>query len=255
MKRLSDGMKRLLPSSPRTEVGGTCVLVVCSPECAELGDGTKALVLRGRRSGSFAYGGETLHGRGYHLRVGLLSQGAAEWTIEGNRSSMRIRSAIDSICQLDLDFGKASLANPVNVWGTIQKPEWAQRFALHADGTLGPAALHELVLGVCAQDDDPHLRRVVLVHRDDVSHRLVFSSPPEALEQHRAAEAELAARAAPPNLPGKQTTVMILKSPPCTWLGAGRKALVVEGAPYGHEFSHGGSTMHGRGQQLRNGPV
>ena len=249
---------RATPRSRADNFGGTptFVMAIRSP-AACLGDGLKALVLRGRRQGSWPHEGTTLHGRGFNLRVGPAAE-AAEWVSEGTSSNMRIRAASDRVCNLDLDHGRCALDNSVNVWGTLEKPEWAQRFVLQPDGTLSPVSSvsGELVLGVAIEDEeDPHCKPVVLVRRSDEARRLIFggAAHAQAMEAHRAAEAALAS-CLPACLPGKAALLMILRAPVCAAFGPGRKALVVDGPTHSVEFVDGsGAARQGRGCQLRVG--
>lgn len=58
---------------------------------------------------------------------------------------MRVRLVDDPIVVVDISHGKKVIKNPVNVWGTIENPEWAQAFMLSPDGTLGPTGGHGAV--------------------------------------------------------------------------------------------------------------
>ena len=50
-----------------------------------------------------------------------------------------------------------------------------------------------------------------------------------------------------------ESTFLIVKAPPCSWLGAGKKALVVAGATHEHDFEVDGSPLHGLWAPLQVG--
>ena len=54
-----------------------------------------------------------------------------------------------------------------------------------------------------------------------------------------------------------RSTFLIVKAPPCSWLGSGRKALIAEGGTHQHEFTAdflpGSPTLHGLYCALRVG--
>jgi len=54
-------------------------------------------------------------------------------------------------------------------------------------------------------------------------------------------------------LPGRESTILVVKSPPMPWLGPGKKALICPGGVHEHTFKHGGKTYHGRAVGLRIG--
>jgi len=54
-------------------------------------------------------------------------------------------------------------------------------------------------------------------------------------------------------LPGSESSLLLIESPACDWLGDGGKALVVVGQKYDGAFDHPEGKMHGRGMQLRIG--
>ena len=57
--------------------------------------------------------------------------------------------------------------------------------------------------------------------------------------------------------PSARSTFLIVKAPPCSWLGAGRKALIADGATHSHtfeaDFLPGKPTLHGLYCALRVG--
>ena len=108
---------------------------------------------------------------------------ACAFEFDGDAAATVIRRAKDPLTSLDAAHNKMEAGNPVNLWGTVERPEWVQKYAIASDGTIGPALLPHtkpeaagLCLGIKREGAET---KVVLVHRSDLAHRLVVGSADE----------------------------------------------------------------------------
>ena len=167
--------------APADDECGPAALEFLHPQTAE----HLALVLAGAAyTGSFEHTAQgstrTLHGRGVQLRVGPPAS-AATFVMSGGGTTgnVQIRGAHDDLMGLDVSHGKMEADNPVNLWGTVEEPTWAQTYTLAGDGTIGPAKLPH-VPAACArfclgiEAGKASGSKVVLVDRSDTRRRIVF---------------------------------------------------------------------------------
>ena len=221
----------------------------------------RAIVKHGSAyTGSFDHASLKLEGRGVQLRVGPPQSAAAFCISSGTASFAHLLDASDALMSLDVAHGTMVAGTPVNLWGTVGKPEWKQRYTLGADATIGPARqphLPEACTELCLGMEDPaqHDSKIVLVPNSDVHRRIVFGGAVAAIAASVAADTAGREAALPPTLPGTTRRLLLLQTPACPWLGDGQMALSTHGVRHYGSFEHGGTTLHGIGMQLRVGPA
>lgn len=126
------------------------IFIVQSPPCSWLGSGRKALVVNGPTNRhEFDLDGTTLHGLWSPLTVGPACD-ACEFTLAGDLlSGCTLFRKSDRRQWLENDHGRKEVGTPIHCWGCIERPEWARRYALAADGTMSPVPNpNQLCLGV-----------------------------------------------------------------------------------------------------------
>ena len=172
---------------------------------------------------------------GLSLRVGPRGK-ASTFILEGSAASggLRFKDADPNLQLLLLDAAggtqKSKVGQTLSLWANRSHPEWVQQFRFYPEqGLIGPAPRHDnpLCAGLCIGiDPDADSPRFIMVERTDERRRCVFAG---SLMEQVARHAQAVARAFPAKLPGGDAIILIVKHPPMPWLGAGHKAIVLDG--------------------------
>jgi hypothetical protein len=200
------------------------------------------------------------HGRGLSLLVGgvhaAAGGGGELFVVDLSGGGMGpIRLQRDLLLTLDPDGGTGAsvVGQRVNLHATVEHPEWAAQLVICDDGTIGPARnpANPQCTGLCLGVEPGNLGGgVIMVSRDDAARKLIFGGP---IMEAIGLMAVAAKASVPPCVPGTNKSLLLLKSPPCEWLGPGLKALVLLGGVHEHVFSHAGEELNGRHVVLRVG--
>jgi hypothetical protein len=170
------------------------------------------------------------------VRVGPRTK-ASTFILEGSAASggLRFKDADPDLQLLVLDAHGGTKANKVGQTLSLgahrSHPEWVQQYRFYPEqGLIGPEPRNDnplsagLCIGIDLDADSPNF---IMVERTDERRRCVFAG---SLMEQVAKHAQAVARAFPAKLPGTDAIILIVKHPPMPWLGAGHKAIVLDGA-------------------------
>ena len=123
----------------------TAPLHIARPVCEWLGDGSKALVLKGA---PFTINKAGVRGRGNHVGVGL-SSGAVPLIWEGPDSNLVLRCASDRNLCLEVHYRTFVAGTGLSFWASSSGRARPCVFSLNADNTISPLGYSDrLVLGL-----------------------------------------------------------------------------------------------------------
>lgn len=176
-------------------------------------------------------------GRGVGLRLGSIPH-APRFLFGQDGRPTALRLAEDSALALEINHRRMETDNQLSLWSSQGHRDWACKFTV-GGGLIRPAGAQHLCVGIKGGGGENRLE-LVLVASTDVNRRLTFIPDDEAAAEERETP-----------LPFDDAGgVLLIDSPPCAWLGAGRKAIGLRGGAYDAPAPADGTGHGGRGRGI-----